>query len=486
MHMTTGREYLRVSLDKSGRSRSTEEQHTANVDQVVVELDWTLGDPYIDTDRSASRYARKAREGFDRLIADLKAGQFGADCLILWESSRGSRKVSEWLELLELCEESSILIYVTTHGRQYDPSNPRDRKSLLEDAVDSEYESAKTSTRLKRAQAANAAAGMPHGRTPFGYQRTYDQKTGRFVSQDRNPDEAPLVVELFDRLRRGHTFKGIARDWEARGIVGRSGKPFKDGSLRQMVLNPCYDGKRLYLPGEFTGARFSNERAELIDAQWPALVDHATFAAVQRMLKAPERRTFRSGKAAHLLSLIVRCDVCSGWMTALQGRYRCAAKGCASIQEDDLDDLVESVLLAYLARPDVYESVTDDGSEDSALATVRHDLEEARGELEDLRAALDRGAISVKTAVRAEPALIARVEGLEARESDLSTPSVLRGLIAPGKDVEARWKAAELPTRREVARILLSADLLGEVRVKHGVRGHRIPAIERVEWRRAE
>jgi len=39
----------------------------------------------------------------------------------------------------------------TTHGRTYDPANPRDRRMLQEDAVDSEYETAKLSMRAKRA-----------------------------------------------------------------------------------------------------------------------------------------------------------------------------------------------------------------------------------------------------------------------------------------------------------------------------------------------
>jgi site-specific DNA recombinase len=47
--------------------------------------------------------------------------------------------------LLELCEQRSVSIFMTTHGRCYEPGNGRDRRSLLEDAVDSGYESAKMS-----------------------------------------------------------------------------------------------------------------------------------------------------------------------------------------------------------------------------------------------------------------------------------------------------------------------------------------------------
>jgi DNA invertase Pin-like site-specific DNA recombinase len=108
------REYLRVSLDKSGRERSITEQHAEN-EAEAAERGWSLGEPYADVG-SASRYASKARGDYAALIADLQAGRFGADVLILWESSRGSRRASEWLLLIELCAERRVKIHVTSHG----------------------------------------------------------------------------------------------------------------------------------------------------------------------------------------------------------------------------------------------------------------------------------------------------------------------------------------------------------------------------------
>ncbi|PZS07176.1 MAG: hypothetical protein DLM64_15270 [Solirubrobacterales bacterium] len=52
------RDYLRVSLDRSGRARSLEEQH-ADHEQVATEHGWLLGESYRDESVSASRYSRK-------------------------------------------------------------------------------------------------------------------------------------------------------------------------------------------------------------------------------------------------------------------------------------------------------------------------------------------------------------------------------------------------------------------------------------------
>lgn len=114
----TTREYLRVSTERYGEGKSPDQQHADNT-VAATSRGWQLHpDSYRDDDRSASRYAKRDREDFKRLIEDLKADRFGAGIRILWESSRGSRRVSEWLLLVELCEERGILIFVTSNCRE--------------------------------------------------------------------------------------------------------------------------------------------------------------------------------------------------------------------------------------------------------------------------------------------------------------------------------------------------------------------------------
>lgn len=58
-----------------------------------------------------------------------------------------AERVVEWVDLLKLCERRSVSIHVVTHNRIYDPADGRDRRSLLEDAVDGEYESSPSALR---------------------------------------------------------------------------------------------------------------------------------------------------------------------------------------------------------------------------------------------------------------------------------------------------------------------------------------------------
>jgi DNA invertase Pin-like site-specific DNA recombinase len=486
------REYLRVSHDKSGRMRSTDEQHADNVTAAETH-DWRLDAPYLEpTAVGASRRSNGQRRDFAKLLADLERDRFAADVLILWEPSRGSRRVSEWAALLEACETRRVLIYVTSHGKLYDPANPRDRRSLLEDAVDSEYEVERLSQRVTRTMAANAADGRPHGPTPFGYLRRYDPQTRRLIAQEPHPGEAPAVRELFDRLEAGHSLRSIALDFEQRGIRTRRGKPFSSQHLRAIALTPTYGGLRAYHPSAanktgghcrgLAGAR------SVVDAQWPALVPRAMFYSVTHRLTDEGRRVSRPGRAKHLLSTIAVCHVCGHVLTAQSrggGQYRCAEGGHVRIGEAELDRYVESVLLAYLARPDVLDELRRGDDHDSELQRVRDTLAEARNELHALRAAVRAGQASVANLVEVEPGLITRVGDLEQQERELAAPPALAGLLTPGRDVRRRWKAAPMGARREVARLLLSPGLLGQVRVARSpVPGKHMPVEQRVVWRR--
>jgi DNA invertase Pin-like site-specific DNA recombinase len=115
----TAREYLRVSQDKRGKQRSVTEQHDDNERGATGNNIVITGEPYLDNDVSASRYATKERADFARLIADLENDTFTEDLLVLWESSRGSRQTGEWVTLIDLCERQGKRFFVTTHGRIY-------------------------------------------------------------------------------------------------------------------------------------------------------------------------------------------------------------------------------------------------------------------------------------------------------------------------------------------------------------------------------
>lgn len=472
----TGREYLRVSKDKSGRMTSVQQQHDENAADAERQ-GITLAEPYSEArDVSASRYSSKARDGFAALLSELKAGKFAADLLYLWESSRGSRKVGEWVTLIDLCEEAGVLIRVTTHGRTYDPRNGRDRRTLLEDAVDSEYESYKVSARTRRTAAAMAAEGRPTGRCPWGYVPIHDTRTGKLITWEPDPQAAPLIRELYERIAAGHSIRSITTDWNSRGVPTRSGAPFVPEYTRKLAIRPAYAGLR-------------SHRGNVIPGTWKPLVPPELWHTVQRILSDPSRLTNRAGRAVHTLTMIMRCAVCSGPIVATRTakgaeRYTCRDRRCASVAKKPVDDQVIGAILSYLSREDVYQALHAGEQGSPELTEIRAQLAASRSELADAEQTEPETVAEARAFAKLTDKLTNKVRELEERERELTTPSALRRLIEPGADVHQRWEKLPVSAKREVARILLCPEILGEVRLKPRPEGSRPDAAKRLEWYR--
>ncbi|MFF3038888.1 recombinase family protein [Arthrobacter citreus] len=357
------REYLRVSRDASGVGTSPNQQHHENLGAFIREGFLAHpAPPYKDVDRSASRYATRKRDGFELLISDLISGQFDADILALWESSRGSRKVSEWTQLIELCQEKNVRIWVTTHKRLYDPNNSRDRKALYEDAVDAEYESDKSSERIRRNTMEAAQQGLPHGANLFGYRRIYDPLTRALCRVEIAPKQAAVVRDAARMLLEGMTPYAIAATFNARGTPPRGStrkletEPglWTPAAVREMLTTPAYAGKRQHR-GMIVG-----------DAIWPSILEPETWARTQTALQQRKRERPHSWQPTRLMTGIASCGVCGSRLRTSNQRSKDGQRSYAtyicrgapgrtgshvSIKADDLDDVVVGHLLARLGDP---------------------------------------------------------------------------------------------------------------------------------------
>jgi site-specific DNA recombinase len=477
------REYLRVSQDKAGKLESPAEQHGKNA-EAAAQLGILLGDPYAEPEAvSAARWSSKARAEFERLVSDLNGGTFGAHILVLWQSNRGGRSVSDWVRLIDACEKAGAWILVTAHGRVYDPANPHDRMTLQKDAVDAEHDNATRRADVLRTTEARAARGEAHGRVPFGYRRAYDPITRRLVAQEAHPDEAPVVGELFRRLRARESAHSIERDFRERGVTTRGtpkwpARPFSRTALVQMALNPAYAGLRTRQP------KGAPRRKGLLDgaveAVWPPIVDPGVYHEVRAMLTAPARATSRDGRARHLLGMIATCGVCLGPLTVRYGGgrrlYVCQRAAHVKCEADDLDAVAVGGVVAFLSRPEVIAGLRQAQDSVPELEAVRAGLVKARAELEDWRRRACLREVSAGSFAAIEPAIAAAVAGLEQRERELAVPPELAGWTGPEAEVTAKWGAAPLEARRRVARTVLSPRYLGTLRLERAGRGQHVPA----------
>lgn len=510
MQKLSVREYLRVSKDSKGTGKSPNQQHDENV-KSFESKGWELhpAAPYRDTDRSASRYAKREREDFKRLIADLEDGSFGANVLAIWESSRGSRRVGEWVDLVDLCKESGVHIWVTTHGRLYDPANARDRRSLLEDAVDAEYESDKTSERIRRDVRAAAEKGKPHGKNIFGYQRVYDEKTRDLLRVEEHPEQAAVVKEAATRILTGDTFYAVAKDFNERGIPSRrpTRKEHRENlgwtapAVKQMLTMPAYAGKRQH-QGEIVG-----------DAIWPALIGFADWQKLQAVMSPAERKRTNDWPAKHLLSGIALCGVCGAPLRV--GKQNAGARKhdkdgnllprrtyhtyvCSGVpgrpgpdgrkgfhvamREEHLDEAVTELVLARLERPDFLAMVGERGQgNDEERRALLDEIAGYQDYLDSVRAAAAvklRFDLLLDQEARVEPKIKAAQTKLE-KMSELD-PFVVT-LLAGGA-IRMQWNDMALAEKRRVIRAVMAPRVN---RIDEWWKGRRGINYDRVEpgWR---
>ncbi|PRX48668.1 DNA invertase Pin-like site-specific DNA recombinase [Prauserella shujinwangii] len=480
--------YLRVSKDSSGRERSPEDQLT-DMSQDAQENRWRLSEEIYRDVGSASKFAGKPRGNFDKLIADLRADRFPGHVLGLWNSSRGSRQVGEWLTLVDLLTERRKTVWVHARRRLLDPRNAHDRADLLQDAVKSELAAAEISEQVRRTTATSAAAGLPHARCPYGYRRHYTvAANGKrvLVGQVPHEPEATVIRRIFDEIAALQSLRQIARALNEEGYPAPGGGEWTPEAVRRQARNVVYAGKRVHIAGRRGGGQ--RGKATLVDAVWPPIVTPERFYEVQGILTDPSRRTMRPGRHKHLLSMIARCAACDGPLSVTYSRgkkerpgawYFCRDAGHVRVGQADLDALITDLLIARLAKSDAWEALAATGN-DGELQTARNELAEAEAFHRELVAELTAKRMSPGAFSAAEPTALRDIERARERLHEVQTPPAVRNLLGgPRADVRERWEVATMVARREVVRELLTitVDRAG---------GRNVPAHERTRavWKR--
>jgi DNA invertase Pin-like site-specific DNA recombinase len=463
--------YQRVSDDKAGQSRSVAQQDAAG-QAAASRYGWKVVKIYSEAgSASASRYARRDRPKWEQLRSDVRAGRL--DIVILWEPSRGSRKLADWSEFLDDCRAAHCKVYVTAYDHLYDLENARDWRSLAEDGIDSGFESEKNSLRSKRGHAGAVAEGKPMGRIPYGYARRYDPVT-RQAEQYPNPDTAPVVREVIGRIAASEPVSKIVAGLSGRGIPSPTGRErWARSSVTALVLNGVvYIGKRRHNGGP------------LLDGNWPALVDEDVYWAAVNVLRDPARKSaadgrggVRPGAAKWLLSYVARCGKCGAPLNVTSRivrrervhYYRCSSSrgGCAVAPVEWMDSLVTAAIVRWCARPGVYEAIT--GGDDREAVAAREEAAAERARLADFEAQAVAGSIRPESFARIAAGIEGRIAELEQRATHLTAPPALRDLLAAtprdaGReareaDIADRWAEMPLASRRHVVSVLAKPTL---------------------------
>lgn len=453
--------YCRVSSDPLGHGRSVSEQET-ECRHVCEREGWTVQRVFTDNDRSASRYATKDRPAYKQLVRAVEAAE--GDVLVTWEASRFQRDLEDYVRLRELCRKHGV--FWSYSGRTYDLSRMDDRLSTGLDALLAERESDITRERILRSVRAGAAAGRPHGRLLYGYQREYDPSSGALIAQTIREDQAAVIREACKRFLAGETTNTIADDFNRRGLPAPRGGTWYLSQIRRLLTNPSYIGKRTH-NGKVVG-----------DAQWPAILSEADFYQCAARFSDPRRKTVKDGSVKHLLTGLMVCGVCEGRIVVLKPRgyltYMCRERWCTARKVWAVDDLITELVLRRLEMPDALEVFALESDAEDQLAV----LAEKRARLTSFYDAAGAGEITATALGRIEQKLLGEIEALERRLQRTSAPTVIYDLVKQPRKV---WKKLLITQKREVIRTLM------DIRLLKTRRGERVlnPETIVVQWRTA-
>lgn len=428
---------------------------------------WRVVAEFEDPGRSASRYARKPRPGYDEMIERATAGE--CDVIVVWESSRANRDTIEHLKLArDVCERMGILLCV--NGQLLDMRRSDDRFRAHIDALMAEREADAIRDRVLRTTRLNAERGGPHGRLPYGYRREYDPHTRALLRQVVDEEKAAIVREIAARVAGGQSLSAIRKDLQERGIPSPHGEEWTLTTLRNLVIRPTNIGKRQHR-GRIVG-----------DARWDPILDEETYYTCVKVLSDPARLVSRDRDLKHMLAGVPVCGRCllllaeqdrpmrslhtkGGWFI-----YVCRSCYRVSVRTEQLEKYVAYAVLARIERPEFAAALRPDVSRDAvreALAEAEV-LEGQLAQARELASTVSGGRIALPmsefTALAAR--LTPLIEAARARALDATVPPVVRSVAGPG--ARTRFDAMGLAQRRAVVRAVARVVVYP---VGRGVRG---------------
>lgn len=335
--------YVRQSLDREKNGAAVERQE-AKCRALADLRDWEVVDVVRDNNVSATK---GVRSGWGEVLRRIEGGE--VDVIVAFHLDRITRSMKDLEHLIDLTQTHNVGVATATGDIDLTNDVGRMVARILAAVAQAEVERKAARQRLQSEQ--RASAGQPKwSRRPFGY------------NLDGTPmePEASAMRDAFKRLTNGERIADIARDMTAQGLIGTSGATITTANLSSMLRNPLYAGV-LQFRGEDAG-----------QGTWTPLVSRDLFTTAQSMRKRHGQggRPASEDHGAWLVG-VGKCGKCgAGVSRTFKARrgyaaYECP-KGCVTLRQEDVDDVVFLKLSRLLADSGYQHRVTESMETDAA------------------------------------------------------------------------------------------------------------------------
>jgi DNA invertase Pin-like site-specific DNA recombinase len=458
--------YLRISEDRSADQLGVTRQRE-DCTGLCVEKGWEPVE-YVDNDVSATN--GKPRPAYERMLADIRDGRIGA--VVAWDLDRLHRRPIELEYFMALADEKHLALATVSGDVDLSTAQGRLIARLKGSVAAHEIEHKKV--RQLRATRQAAERGVPNWRQAFGYVVT---ASGGF---ELDPAVAPLVAQAYAAIIAGGSLGDVCRLWNGAGALTRTGNPWRQAEVSKFLRKPRNAGLRTYR---------ARDAATLRDAvvgkgNWPPLVDEDTFWSAISVLDAPGRAPGRKSVRRHLLTGLLGCGRCGGYLAGVPDKnkrlvYRCKSCLSLSIRAEHVEPLIYGIVAGRLAMPDAIDLLKAAQHDTAEAESLRIQANTLLADLDNIGIERADGLLTGKQAKIASDRIREKLAVVERRQQDQDRLRVFDGLPL-GKPEVADAIASLSPDRFRAV-----LDVLMTVTVAPVGKGGHVFNPERVEvsWR---
>jgi site-specific DNA recombinase len=498
---------------------SSERQNSLSIDQQIRKCreyaeraSLRVLDQFIFADRAVSG-ATDERAGLQNLLAHARTKPAPFDVILVDDTSRLSRKLSDALRIKEQLDFAGLRVIFVSQG--FDSSAPQSQTLLtVHGLVDGLYLEGLREKTFRGVEQL-ALQGLHTGGRVFGYRHvaiessTQRDSFGRPVIEGVrlaiDSSQVPTVTRIFERYASGDSMKRIAIDLNRDGIASPQARPgrlrsWAQSSIRHILLNERYRGiviwgKTKKVRSPETGKRIYRRKPEsdwrrvevseqriVSDKLWKRT--HERIHLVREFYGVADgKRRGRAAASPYLFTGLLECSECGGSITIVSGRcrnredsrYGCSAhaqrgnsvcKNGLLVRRAELERQLLGGLQERVLHPDVVDYTLKRFEEEIAKSLVARskrgdDLQRQEGDLErsianQLRGLADGYSPAITAAIATLEVQLAevrsRIQASNPKKVNVQLRDTRRFVTDRLRDLSALWNGEPRIAREEIAK----------------------------------